>query len=68
MGILVQIPYGKSALPKRFFDFYENLQKCSLGKINLPYFGKSGKNFFLLEKNPTSSFKKVGILVQIPDG
>ena len=24
----------------------------------MPYFGKSGKNFFLLEKNPTSSFKK----------
>ena len=23
---------------KSFFDFYENLQKCSLGKINLAYF------------------------------
>ena len=26
-------------------------------KKNLPYFGKSEKNFFLLEKNPTSSSK-----------
>ena len=43
---------------KSFFDFYENLQKISLGKINVPYFGKSAKNFFLLEKNQTSSFKK----------
>ena len=25
------------------------------------YFGKSAKNFFLLEKNPTSSFKIGGI-------
>ena len=30
--------------------FYENLQKLGLGKINVPYFGKSAKNFFLLEK------------------
>ena len=49
---------------KSFFDFYENLQKWSLGKINLPYFGKSAKNFFLLEKNPTSSFKIGGICAQ----
>ena len=32
------------------------------------YFGKSSKNFFWAEKNPTLSFKKVGILVQIPNG
>ena len=30
----------------------------------MPYFGKSGKNFFLLEKNPTSSFKIGGIRSQ----
>ena len=46
---------------KSFFDFYENLQKWSLDRKNLPYFGKSAKNFFLLEKNPTSSFKIGGI-------
>ena len=54
--------------PKMFSDFYENLQKWSLDRKNLPYFGKSAKNFFLPEKNPTSSLKKNGILVQIPDG
>ena len=46
---------------KSFSDFYENLQKWSLDRKNLPYFGKSAKNFFLLEKNPTSSFKIGGI-------
>ena len=25
---------------KMFSDFYENLQKFSLGEINLPFFGK----------------------------
>ena len=49
---------------KSFSDFYENLQKCSLGKINLPYFGKSAKNFFLLEKNPTSNSKIGGFCDQ----
>ena len=47
---------------KSFSDFYENLQKWSLDRKNLPYFGKSAKNFFLPEKNPTSSFKIRGIL------
>ena len=28
----------------------------------MPYFGKSAKNFFLVEKNPTSSSKIGGIL------
>ena len=54
----------KKLVPSRksFSDFYENLQKWSLDRKNLPYFGKSAKNFFLLEKNPTSIFKIGGIL------
>ena len=36
--------------------------KYSLCEKNVEYFGKSGKNFFLAEKNPTSSFKIGGIL------
>ena len=36
---------------------FETLLIISLKKENLPYFGKSEKNFFLPEKNPTSSFK-----------
>ena len=47
---------------KMFSDFYENLQKWSLGEKKFANFGKSWKNFFLLEKNPTSSFKIGGIL------
>ena len=46
---------------KRFSDFYENLQKFKLEWMNVRKFGKSAKNFFLLEKNPTSSFKIGGI-------
>ena len=56
---------------KSFSDFYENLQKWSLGEKKFANFGKSAKNFFLLEKNPTSSFKIGGIfekMSQNPNG
>ena len=46
---------------KRFTDFFSNLQIWSLDRKNVLYFGKSSKNF-LLEKNPTSSFKMGGLL------
>ena len=54
----------KKLVPSRksFSDFYENLQKWSLGEKKIANFGKSEKNFFLPEKNPTSSFKIGGIL------
>ena len=55
---------------KSFSDFYENLQKWSLDRKNLPYFRIPAKNF-LLEKNPTSISKIGGILekkIKIPIG
>ena len=45
-----ELPTSLPTSRKSFFDFYENLQKWSLGKINLPYFGKSAKNFFTGKK------------------
>ena len=45
---------------KKFFDFAQNLFRWSLGDINVRKFGKSVKNFFYREKNPTSIFKKWG--------
>ena len=47
-------------VPKRFSDFAQNLFRWSLGDINVRKFGKSVKNFFYREKNPTSIFKKWG--------
>ena len=51
-GILekkIKNPYGKQALfsaKKNFSDFAENLQKCSLGKKNVEYFGKKNLEKF----------------------
>ena len=59
LGKKIKFPIGS-----RFSDFNENLQKWSLERKNLPYFGKSAKNFFLLEKNPTLSWKIGGIFGQ----
>ena len=45
---------------KKFSDFAQNLCRRSSGDINVRKFGKSAKNFFYREKNPTSTFKKWG--------
>ena len=41
---------GGGWVPKRFFDFAQNFFRWSSQHINLPYFGKSAKNFFYRKK------------------
>ena len=43
-------------MKKMFSDLSETLHTFSLGKINLPLFGKKMRKKLYTEKNPSSSF------------